>query len=96
MATAQANYCRWLVKPQGNHAGTLEINGTTYDLLPVLSQGGRIIGYNLHKWDEAGTVYHVDTDFPRWECSCPDAKYRRRECKHAKALRAALERLQPA
>lgn len=35
-----------------------------------------------------GTVYEVQT--VEGVCSCPDQKYNRRECKHVKALKAAL------
>ena len=91
---AQPNTCRWIVRPETQaRTGCIEINGTTYDVLPVLSSGGNVHGYNLHKWDAEGTVYFVDTDFPEWTCTCPDMKYRRRQCKHCRALRAALARL---
>lgn len=96
---ATANVCRWINRPATpTGISCLEINGTVYDVLPVLSVGGNVHGYNLHKWDDAGTVYHVDTDFPRWECNCPDSRFRPKPegCKHIRALKAALQRLQPA
>src|SRR5262249_46215949 len=40
-----------------------------------------------------GKIYHVHepaTGQP-FMCDCPDCTYRQRECKHAKALRAALK-----
>jgi hypothetical protein len=44
--------------------------------------------YRLEKLD--GPTYDIDATAPEWRCDCPDATYRNRECKHVKALRAAL------
>jgi hypothetical protein len=61
-------------------SGVLVINGVPYGVLAM--QGG----YRLVKSDS--TIYDVNGE--KWQCDCPDATYRGRECKHAKALRAAL------
>ena len=47
-----------------------------------------------HNPDETdGTNYDIDVTGSDWICDCPDASYRQRECKHAKALRAALVKI---
>jgi hypothetical protein len=55
----------------------LLINGRPYGVITF--EGG----YRLVKPD-------YDIDSGAWSCTCPDATYRQRQCKHAKALRAAL------
>jgi hypothetical protein len=72
--------CRWLRRIDDTKTGLLEINGQLYGVVAVDG------GYQLVKPD--GTVY--DVDGTTWSCTCPDATWRQRECKHAKALRAAL------
>jgi hypothetical protein len=84
--------CRWLRQPDGEQAdGLLEINGQTYELLP-LRDGTALVGYRLRKPD--GTLYDVGIVDPHgWTCDCPDATFhpeRPGGCKHAAALRAAL------
>ncbi|HKI36596.1 MAG TPA: SWIM zinc finger family protein [Gemmataceae bacterium] len=76
--------CRWArrigeggIDPQ---SGVLVINGQPYGVLVMAG------GYRLVKPD--GTAYDVNGQ--TWECDCPDATYRGRQCKHSKALRAAL------
>jgi hypothetical protein len=81
--------CRWVV-PIGkvSHTGVLEINQTTY-AVTVLYVYGNLTGYRLEKL--GGAVYDIDAAGAQWQCDCPDAVYRERECKHVKALRAALK-----
>lgn len=72
--------CRWIRRIGHADGAALEINGTAYDVIPFDG------GFRLVKSD--GTAYDIDAE--SWQCDCPDATYRGRECKHAKALRAAL------
>src|SRR5262245_60210803 len=54
-------------------------------------------GYVLRRTDGGGT-YHVGRSGRYWSCDCPDARYRRRYCKHVTAVRDVLsliERLTP-
>jgi hypothetical protein len=85
-----AGLCRWLSKPNAEHAGgVLEVNGTRYEVLP-LYDGEALAGHRLLKAD--GTMY--DIDGATWRCDCPDAIYhpeRPGGCKHSLALRAALK-----
>lgn len=60
--------------------GVLEINGTLYGI--YAHQGG----FRLVKGD--GTAYDVSGE--TWQCDCPDAVFRGRQCKHSLALKAAL------
>jgi hypothetical protein len=79
--------CRWIKYLQWPFPGVLQINGTAYTVTALTNeQTGQIEGYRLVKQD--GTTYDVDAHW--WTCDCPDAVYRNRECKHVKALRAAL------
>jgi hypothetical protein len=81
--------CRWVrpIGPAGT--GVLAISQVCYTIT-ILKNRGRTSGYRLEKLD--GAVYDVDTERESWTCDCPDATYRERECKHVKALRAALAR----
>jgi hypothetical protein len=81
--------CRWVV-PIGkvSHTGVLEINGAVYTVT-ILRLYGQLVGYRLEKLD--GQTYDIDAASEPWQCDCPDAVYRERECKHVKALRAALK-----
>jgi len=71
--------CRWIRRLDHPDGAVLEINGTPYTVVVITG------GYRLVKAD--GTTY--DIDGTTWTCSCPDATWRQRECKHVKALRAA-------
>jgi hypothetical protein len=51
---------------------------------------GRLLGFYLTKFG-AGQTYFVDAECK--SCDCGDAVYRERQCKHARALRQALESL---
>lgn len=79
------------------------INGTPYLLVAVredkhINREQPVIGYRLAKVD--GTPYDLQPDSPVWHCDCPDFEHNRqyattpetRECKHIRALRAALNR----
>jgi hypothetical protein len=88
--------CRWLTRPNAEHAGgVLSINSTVYEVLP-LYDGEALVGYRLLKAGTA-TMYDVGTTAPHgWTCDCPDATFnpdRPGGCKHASALRAALAAL---
>jgi hypothetical protein len=87
--------CRWQALPNARHeGGVLQINDTAYEVLP-LYDGEALVGYRLVKAD--GTMYDVGTAGPHgWTCDCPDATFRPDRpggCKHAVALRAALQRI---
>jgi hypothetical protein len=90
-----AGTASWLVRPNAECAGgVLEINGTRYEVLPMFD-GEERIGYRLLKAD--GTMYDIDTTQEPWQCDCPDATHhpeRPGGCKHASALRTALQALE--
>lgn len=80
-----AYHCELL--PHGQ-AGVVEINGTSYDLLPLGDSTRK--GYRLTNHDN-GNVYDVDTSSGYPECDCPDYLSRRGTvehpfCKHGLAL----------
>jgi hypothetical protein len=91
--------CRWIAKPVElpgeDWAGILEITSYTYrgnitrKYLVSRIEGG----YRLECED--GEVYDIDLEWgwDQAECSCGSHTYRSRTCKHTKALRAALQRL---
>lgn len=90
--------CKWIkrmVLPLG--LGRLSITSNTsrgpvtaeYDVGAHLTEG-KVTGYRLVKDDDEG--YDVDATGKDWHCTCADSTYRQRECKHVKALRAALSR----
>ena len=87
-----AGLCRWLAKPSAEHAGgVLSINGTAYDVLPLLD-GDSLAGYRLLKADS--TMYDLPADLS--SCDCPDHCYhpeRPGGCKHMAALKVALAAL---
>lgn len=86
---------RWL-RPliAGKTLGRIRITnaegkGTEYDLDAFTDAAGRIIGYGLAKDDD--DIHAIDVVASTgWTCDCPDCQFRNRECKHIKALRAAL------
>jgi hypothetical protein len=84
--------CRWLTRPNAHReGGTLAINGTAYEVLP-LYDGATLAGYRLLKAD--GTMYDLPADLTC--CDCPDHTFhpeRPGGCKHVAALRAALAAL---
>jgi hypothetical protein len=91
-----AGLCRWLTRPNAEHAGgVLDVNGTRYEVLPLYDGESRV-GYRLLKAD--GAMYDVDTAAPHgWVCDCPDAIFhpeRPGGCKHVAALKAALRALE--
>ena len=76
--------CRWLVQPipvRDYFVGVLRINETEYTATIQPGQGVR-----LTKPD--GEQYHID--LTNGSCDCPDHQYRGRQCKHSKAVMAAL------
>jgi hypothetical protein len=79
--------CKWVLPIGEVGTGVLSINGVSYTTT-VLKDQDRVTGYRLQKFD--GMVYDIDASREQWGCDCPDATYRERECKHVKALRAAL------
>jgi hypothetical protein len=86
---------RW-IRPliQGKQLGRIGItnaNGKNeeYDVAFFTDNDGAIVGVGLAKDDD--TVYAIDTTAGfGWVCDCPDATFNSRECKHCKAVRAAL------
>jgi hypothetical protein len=86
--------CRWRYRPGcfmcGPNAGVLAVGETTYVVRLCRENGarsGRVVGSTLTKPD--GTQYTLD--LTTGECDCPDAYYRKRECKHHKAAVSALK-----
>jgi hypothetical protein len=79
--------CRWVLPIGEVGTGVLQINSTPYTVTILRSPSG-VNGYRLGKED--GKTYDIDAFAETWKCDCPDATYRERECKHVKALRAAL------
>ena len=62
---------------------------TDYDLGAFTDKDGVIQGFGLAKDDDE--VYAIDTaNSFGWVCDCADCQFRNRECKHIKAVRAAL------
>lgn len=77
--------CRWMILPiriRDFASGILDIDGTEY----AVTMPANLCGARLRK--PGGTVYHVDLE--KHVCDCPDFVFRGRECKHHKALTAAL------
>lgn len=85
MATTTTGY-RWIQRPDSAGMAWIDIRGTAYRL--ALSTCGRFAALAY-----AGGCYSLD--LAAGECSCPDAKYRRRPggCKHIRELRLALRDL---
>jgi hypothetical protein len=91
--------CRWIVRPvelPGEAwSGILQITAythrgsITHKYLVTKTEDG----YRLERED--GKMYDIDLEWgwDQAECSCGSHTYRSRTCKHAKALRAALQRL---
>jgi hypothetical protein len=70
--------------PHGNCRLTLTIDETDYAIRPLAGEG--LPGcWAIRK--PGGKVYRVGRDDAgRRACTCPDATYRRHECKHVRAL----------
>jgi hypothetical protein len=62
---------------------TLAIGPTSYTVRPIPS-AWHSRAFALRKAD--GTVYHLGQDEHGPACDCPDATFRERLCKHARAL----------
>lgn len=86
---------RWL-RPLiiGKQLGRISITNannqtTEYDLGAFTDKDGVIQGFGLAKDDDE--VYAIDNASGfGWVCDCADCQFRNRECKHIKAVRAAL------
>lgn len=86
---------RWL-RPLviGKQSGRISITNannqtTEYDLGAFTDKDGAIRGFGLAKNDDE--VYAIDTTGGfGWVCDCADCQFRNRECKHIKAVHAAL------
>ncbi len=67
---------------------------TNYTVLRLSDPDGETVGYRLMKLTDYiidRVVYDIDVCCGKdWLCDCPDATYQQRECKHVRALRAAL------
>ncbi len=65
-----------------------------YTVQRLADSDGRTIGFRLTRlaWYIVDRkLYEIDvTPGYGWQCDCPDAQYRSRECKHVRSLRAAL------
>src|SRR5690349_12977196 len=68
--------------PQGR-PGTVAINGTLYAVMPLV-EDLHTYGFVLCR-DGLKDWYQVQVE--GWVCSCPDATFRQRECKHSYAIR---------
>jgi hypothetical protein len=91
--------CRWVKKPVlPCGLGRLAITSLTasgpvtaeYDIGCHLDHQGKVVGYRLVKDDDE--AHDIDTSGQDWLCSCADAVYRERACKHVRALQVALPR----
>jgi hypothetical protein len=84
--------CRWLQKPNAEHAGgVLQVNGTAYEVMPLFD-GDALVGYRLLKAD--GAMYDLPLGLS--SCDCPDHCFhpeRPGGRKHMAAMRAALAAL---
>lgn len=47
----------------------------------------RSVTYQVQSNSNPAKFYDVSVDDNGWHCPCPDATYRRRECKHIRAAR---------
>jgi hypothetical protein len=69
---------------------------TNYTVLRLSDPDGRPVGFRLTRlaaFIVDRKLYDIDvTPGYGWQCDCPDAQFRSRECKHVHALRAALTR----
>jgi hypothetical protein len=67
---------------------------TNYLVQRLTDPDGETVGYRMMKLTDYiidRKVYDIDiTPGYGWQCDCPDALYQNRECKHVRALRAAL------
>jgi hypothetical protein len=90
--TGSVRWLRPLVigKTLGRIAITNANNETTeYDIGAFTDNDGALQGFGLAKDDDE--VYSIDTTAGfGWTCDCADCQFRSRECKHIKAVRAAL------
>ena len=100
--------CRWVHRwapPSAKHpaggTGGLRITSFTrkgpvehlYMVECVLDRG-RIVGWVLINLDN-GQEYQLNPEWGagQWECTCGDHVFRQKECKHSKALQAALREI---
>jgi hypothetical protein len=68
---------------------------TNYTVLRLSDPDGETVGYRLVKLTDYivdRQVYDIDIVGKDLVCDCPDACYRDRACKHARALKAVLTR----
>ena len=67
---------------------------TNYLVQRLTDPDGETVGYRMMKLTDYiidRKVYDIDiAPGYGWQCDCPDALYQNRECKHVRALRAAL------
>lgn len=67
---------------------------TNYTVKRLTDPDGDTVGYRLLKLTDYivdRVAYDIDmTAGYGWQCDCPDAQFQGRECKHVRALRAAL------
>ena len=66
----------------------------SYEVLRLRDDKERVVGFRLKKmmWYIVDTkTYDIYVCSYAWRCDCPDAEYHGHECKHARALRAALK-----
>lgn len=83
--------CRWVEVPEVRSlcaSGVLRINGTDYSVRRYNAQWWRLV-------DQVSGAIYVVAPAQGW-CDhlggpCPDSHYRNRVCRHAGALRRALE-----
>lgn len=90
--------CRWLTRPNFPSPGVLLLNGTEYSVLPVHDTSRRkksdppppIVAWRLTNLESCQS-YLVSCGEGPWDCDCGDATHRHPgNCKHVRALRAAL------
>jgi hypothetical protein len=99
---ARGDTCRWVKRPAAGVVGVLAINGTEYNVVPMADEAtsctreGQVPALWV-LWNQAnGKMYRVPNALVP-TCTCPDYEHRRaragEECKHIRALRAALRQL---
>ena len=66
---------------------------TNYTVQRLTDPDGETVGFRLIKLTDYivdRQIYDLELAGKELRCDCPDATFQSRECKHAKALRAAL------
>jgi hypothetical protein len=92
---------RWIVKPitlAEGYEGLLRITSYTQRGEVTRTYVIRVTDYGYRLESDAGEVYDIETDWGagQWQCDCGHCVYRKMECKHSLAVRAAFKELEAA